>query len=255
MGQVPADMRPSGPAPYGFVGDGRVSRHWRHYFSSLGMPWALWSCRIARADASRADRVLADCPIILLAVADDAIEGVLGELRDAGLGDRTFLHFCGGRSIEGAWGAHPLMSFGASLYKPAFYRDIPIFAESAAGWPDPVAHFRALFPLLPNPCFALRPEDKAYYHAICALAGGLTAVVWREFFEAMATRFAVPREALAGYPRRIIENVIDSPDTALTGPVARGDTGTVRAHLRALDGDALGALYRAFIDAAAKEPA
>jgi hypothetical protein len=255
MGQVPADSQVSARSPYGFVGDGRLSRHWRHYFTSLGIPWKLWSRRIGRADGSRAGEALADCGVILLAVADDAVEPVLELLRAGGLGDRTFVHFCGGRSFDGAWGAHPLMSFGATLYKPALYREIPIFAEADARRPDPVAHFRALFPRLPNPCFGLRPEDKAYYHALCALAGGMTAVLWREFFASMASRFDVPREALAAYPRRIIENVLSSTDGALTGPVARGDAGTIRAHLEALDGSALGTVYQAFIAAAGRERA
>ena len=108
---------------------------------------------------------------------------------------------------------------------------------------------------LPNPCFPLKTGDKAYYHALCALAGGFTAVLWREFFSAMATRFGAPREALAAYPRRIIENVIASSDGALTGPVARGDTETIDAHLEALDGTALANVYQAFIAAAGRERA
>jgi predicted short-subunit dehydrogenase-like oxidoreductase (DUF2520 family) len=242
-------------APYGFVGDGRLSRHWRHYFSSLGIDWRLWSRRLARAQGLGAADALAGCDVILLAVADDAIESVLGELRADGLASRTFVHFCGGRSFDGAWGAHPLMSFGPSLYEPAFYREIPVFAEVEAAMPDAAAHFRALFPALPNPCFALRTEDKAYYHALCALAGGMTAVLWREFFAAMATRFHAPREALAVYPRRIVENVLASADGALTGPVARGDTGTIHAHLAALDSSPLGPVYQAFIAAAGRERA
>jgi 2-dehydropantoate 2-reductase len=242
-------------APYGFVGDGRLSRHWRHYFSSLGLHWKLWSRRVAAAGGLGAKQALADCEVILLAVADDAIEPVLERLTAEGLTGRQFVHFCGGRSFAGAWGAHPLMSFGATLYDPAFYREIPVFAEADAKRPDPAAHFRTLFPELPNPCFGLRPEDKAYYHALCALAGGMTAVLWREFFAAMAERFQAPREALANYPRRIVENVLASADGALTGPVARGDTGTIEAHLQALDGSALAAVYRAFIAAAGRERA
>lgn len=242
-------------APYGFVGDGRLSRHWRHYFSSLGIHWKLWSRRLARAEGLGAAEALEDCDVILLAVADDAVEPVLEQLRAEGLGNRTFVHFCGGRSFDRAWGAHPLMSFGAALYEPGFYRDIPIFAEADSGRPDASAHFKTLFPQLPNPCFALRTEDKAYYHALCALAGGMTAVLWREFFAAMAARFDAPREALACYPRRIVENVLASADGALTGPVARGDTGTIRAHLTALDSTPLGPLYEAFIVAAGRERA
>ena len=258
MGQVPADGPVSGPSPYGFVGDGRLSRHWRHYFTSLGIPWKLWSRRLARSNGKlgvSAATALADCPAILLAVSDDAIAEVLARLRAEGLDDRRYVHFCGGRSFEGAFGAHPLMSFATALYEPAFYRDIPVFVDHDAAHPDPVAEFKRLFPRLPNPCFPLKTADKAYYHALCALAGGFTAVLWRDFFAAMATRFGAPREALAAYPRRIVENVIASSDGALTGPVARGDTETVQMHLDALDGTSLAGIYQAFISAAGRERA
>ena len=258
MGQVPRERPDSGHSPYGFVGDGRLSRHWRHYFTSLGIPWKLWSRKLARPNGKpgvTAPEALAGCPTILLAVSDDAIAPVMARLKEEGLGDRRFVHFCGGRSFEGAFGAHPLMSFATTLYEPAFYRDIPVFVDQDATHPDPVADFRALFPRLPNPCFPLKTDDKAYYHALCALAGGFTAVLWRDFFTAMATRFGAPRETLAAYPRRIVENVIASSDGALTGPVARGDTETIDAHLAALDGTALAGVYRAFIDAAGRERA
>jgi 2-dehydropantoate 2-reductase len=258
MRQVPADRPDSGPSPYGFVGDGRLSRHWRHYFTSLGMPWRLWSRRLARSNGKpgiAAADALADCPVILLAVADDAIAPVLERLKAEGLADRRFVHCCGGRSFDGAFGAHPLMSFGTTLYEPAFYRGIPVFVDHDALHADPVAEFRGLFPRLPNPCFPLRTADKAYYHALCALAGGFTAVLWRDFFAAMAARFGAPRDALAAYPRRIIDNVIAARDGALTGPVARGDSETIQMHLEALDGTALAGVYQAFIAAAGRERA
>jgi hypothetical protein len=258
MGQVPAQGPASGPAPYGFVGDGRLSRHWRHYFTSLGIPWKLWSRRLARPNGKpglTAPEALAGCPVILLAVSDDAIAPVMARLRAEGLDDRRFVHFCGGRTFEGAFGTHPLMSFATTLYEAAFYRDIPLFVDQDADHADPVAEFRWLFPALPNPCFPLKTEDKAYYHALCALAGGFTAVLWRDFFAAMESRFGAPREALAAYPRRIVENVIAAGDGALTGPVARGDAETVGLHLEALDGTALAGVYRAFIAAAGRERA
>jgi len=258
MGQVPAERPDSGASPYGFVGDGRLSRHWRHYFTSLGIPWKLWSRRHARANGKpgvTAPAALEGCPVILLAVSDDAIAPAMARLRAEGLDDRTFVHFCGGRTFEGAFGTHPLMSFAQTLYEPTFYRDIPVFVDQDESHPDPIAEFRRLFPRLPNPCFPLKAEDKAYYHALCALAGGFTAVLWRDFFTAMEMRFGAPRDALASYPRRIVENVIAAGDGALTGPVARGDTETVEAHLEALDGTALAGVYRAFIAAAGRERA
>lgn len=258
MGQVPPKKSASARSPYGFVGDGRLSRHWRHYFSSLDIPWKLWSRKLGRPNGKpgiAAAEALEECPTILLAVADDAIAPVMARLRAEGLDDRRYVHFCGGRVFDGAFGAHPLMSFAQTLYEPSFYRDIPVFVDRDAAHPDPVAVFRALFSDLPNPCFPLSADDKAYYHALCALAGGFTAVLWRDFFAAMESRFGAPREALASYPRRIIENVIASRNGALTGPVARGDTETIDAHLAALDGTALAGVYQAFIAAAGRERA
>lgn len=254
MGQVPASAPAPAPAPYGFVGDGRVSRHWRHYFTSLGIPWRLWSRRLARAGepGTCLPQALADCEVLLLAVSDDAILPVADALCAAGLGGRTLVHFSGGRSFAGLFGAHPLMSFADELYEPGLYRQVPVFVERDAAGTDPVARFRELFPRLPNPRFALPAADKPLYHALCSLAGGMTAVLWQEFFEAMATRFHVPREALAAFPRRVIENVIRSPGSALTGPVARGDAGTIRLHLEALAGAPLGAVYEAFVAAAGR---
>lgn len=253
MGQVPAGTT-APPAPYGFIGDGRLSRHWRHYFSHLGLPWKLWSRRLVRAGEVDADpaRALADCAVLLLAVSDDAVAALARRLADAGQGGRTLVHFSGGRSFAGTFGAHPLMSFAEQLYEPGSYCTIPIFVERSDARPDPVAAFRALFPALPNPCFALDAADKAHYHALCALAGGMTAVLWKEFFEAMSARHGVPRAALAAYPRRIVENVIQAPDAALTGPVARGDAGTVMAHLAALEGTPLAAVYRSLVTAAGR---
>lgn len=254
MRQVPGKVQAAGRTRYGFVGDGRVSRHWRHYFSSLHIPWSLWSRRRARVSGARGPatpaRALAGCPVILLAVSDDAIETVLDTLRAEGLDDRRFVHFSGGRSVPGAFGAHPLMSFGPRLYETPFYRSIPVFAEAGAEHPDPVARFRELFPALPNPCYALAASDKAAYHALCSLAGGVTAVIWQQFFETMAARFGAPRAALAGYPRRILENLLESPGGALTGPVARGDLGTIAVHREALRDSPLEPMYEAFLAAA-----
>ena len=93
--RYPQTARHAG-SPYGFVGDGRLSRHWRHYFSSLGIPWKLWSRRLARPNGKpglAAAEALAGCPTILLAVSDDAIAPVMARLRAEGLDDRRYRAF------------------------------------------------------------------------------------------------------------------------------------------------------------------
>src|SRR4029453_16053291 len=118
MGQVPAESPVCGGAPHGFLGDGRLSRHWRHYFTSLGIPWKLWSRRLARPNGKpgvSAPEALAGCPTILLAVSDDAIAPVMARLRAEGLDDRTFVHFCGGGGVGGRLRTQPARTVWARL--------------------------------------------------------------------------------------------------------------------------------------------
>ncbi|WP_299446766.1 Rossmann-like and DUF2520 domain-containing protein [uncultured Phycicoccus sp.] len=79
-------------------------------------------------------------------------------------------------------------------------------------------------------------EDRLAYHA--ALAHGANHLVTLTV-EAMdvLTRAGVedPRAVLAPLLHAAVDNALRMGDAALTGPVARGDVGTVRAHLRELD--------------------
>lgn len=138
--------------PYGIVGDGRVASHFAHYFGLLGIPYRQWS---RRSPAQALD----GCPVILLLVADPAIEELA-----RGYADRVCVHFSGSLLSVAVHVMHPLMSFGRDLYSLEQYQRIPFVAE------DPEL-FRRLSPRLENPCYGIRREDKARYHAFCAMAG------------------------------------------------------------------------------------
>ena len=79
-------------------------------------------------------------------------------------------------------------------------------------------------------------DDRLAYHA--ALTHGANHLVTLTV-EAMdvLTRAGVedPRAVLAPLLHAAVDNALRMGDAALTGPVARGDVGTVRAHLRELD--------------------
>ena len=82
--------------------------------------------------------------------------------------------------------------------------------------------------------FELPEEAKATYHAAAAAAANfpLTALVMaRRLFEASGVPFGAARPLVEA----IVANAFDlGPETALTGPVARGDVGTVQAQLDAV---------------------
>jgi len=97
--------------------------------------------------------------------------------------------------------------------------------------------------------FRVADEDRARYHAAATVASNhLVALL------AQAARIAdtagVPLTALLPLARATLDNVGSlGPDDALTGPVARGDVATVRAHLDALSPGEQRA-YRALADEA-----
>lgn len=216
--------------PFGIVGDGRVATHFAHYFRLAGIPFRQWSRR------SPAES-LADCPLILLLVSDPAIE----ELARRYPG-RTRLHFSGSFTSAEIHGMHPLMSFGRELYSLPEYERIPFVAE------DP-ALFRGFFPGLPNPCYGIRREDKARYHALCAMAGNFTGFLWARLFHEFPATLGIPAEAAIPYLEQVCRNIAAAPtqpERFLTGPIARNDAATVEKHLTALAGDDYRAVYEAF---------
>ena len=127
----------------------------------------------------------------------------------------------GPEQLDGAWG-------GLTFETDA--------AEAAARW---LAETLGLRP------FVLADADKPIYHAGAAVASNFLVTL-----ERVAARLVgeagVPAEALVPLMTRTIENGFQ-----LTGPIARGDTSTVDAHLAALEQRApdLVPLYRALAEA------
>ncbi len=221
---------PTTERPFGIVGDGRVATHFSHYFRLVGIPFRQWSRR------SPAES-LADCPVILLLVSDPAIH----ELASRYPG-RTSVHFSGSFRDPDIHGMHPLMTFGTALYSLSDYRRIPFVAE------DP-ALFRRLFPALPNPCYGIRPDDKARYHALCAMAGNFTGFLWAKLFEEFPATLDIPAVAAVPYLEQVCRNIAASPthpESFLTGPIVRRDAAAVEKHLLALESDPYRSVYEAF---------
>jgi len=216
--------------PFGIVGDGRVATHFAHYFALADIPFRQWSRRSPAAD-------LADCPVILLLVSDPAIEQLASRYPD-----QRRVHFSGSFTSPEVHGMHPLMSFGRELYSLPEYERISFVAE------DP-ALFRRVFPRLVNPCYGIRIEDKALYHALCAMAGNFTGFVWAKLFQEFPARLGIPAEAAIPYLHQVCRNSAaapQQPDRFHTGPIVRNDPATVEKHLAALAGDDYRAVYEAF---------
>jgi len=96
------------------------------------------------------------------------------------------------------------------------------------------------------------PEDaRAAYHAAAAVASNHLVALMGQV-ERIGSGLGVPLDAYLGLARGSLDNVeVLGPAAALTGPVARGDWPTVRAHLDALDAEERDG-YRAMVYEAAR---
>ena len=92
-------------------------------------------------------------------------------------------------------------------------------------------------------------EARPLYHAAMSHAANHLVTLITDAAE-LLRRAGVdqPAAALAPITRAALANALASGDAALTGPVARGDAGTIAAHLEALQGNPVEASYVAMAD-------
>ncbi|WP_432509345.1 Rossmann-like and DUF2520 domain-containing protein [Kineococcus auxinigenes] len=195
-----------------------------------GVPW------VEPAQAFAAD-------LVVLAVPDDVLGPLAAGLAPHARAGQLVVHTCGlhGTAVlepltaAGAMPAalHPAMTFTGTSLDLGRLRGavvavtvppllLPIADALVREWgatPVPVAE-----------------EDRPVYHA--ALAHGANHLVTLVAQALDAAREAVGDAApdvLRPLLSAALEGALDSGSAALTGPVARGDAGTVAAHLRVLD--------------------
>ena len=185
----------------------------------------------------------AEATTVLIAVSDDAIEPVAEALAPR-LPAGTALHTCGARGPETlaalarhgvACGVlHPLQSIPVPepLLQP--------IAFGVAGDARALAVAERLARLMGGQPLRIAPGSFPLYHAAAVMASNhLVALVAAAvaLFEQAGVPPQDALDALAPLCRTTPGNVLSrGPVQVLTGPVARGDAGTVRAHLDALGG-------------------
>lgn len=201
---------------------------------------------------------------VLLAVPDRAIPSVAIQVAAGGALKRgaVVAHLSGalpsgvlaGVRAAGGWTAsmHPLQSFA----------DIETAIEALPGTffflegdPEGVEVLQSLVLSIEGRPVPLDSTSKSLYHAAaCAASNYLVTLV--DYAATLMTRAGVPPEmsleALLPLVKGTVRNLeaVGLPD-ALTGPIARGDIGTVRGHLAALRG-APGDLVRLYVAMARK---
>ena len=171
------------------------------------------------------DPELAGATLVLLCVPDGEIAAAAQKLEPGPLVG----HCSGATTLEPlapheALGLHPLMTVPAGS-PPEVFRGAAAAVDGST--PRALAAAEALAAAVGMRPMRVAPEDRAAYHAAASIASNFL-VTLEAAAERLAATAGVDRAALAPLVRAAVETWAElGPERALTGPIARGDEGTV----------------------------
>jgi predicted short-subunit dehydrogenase-like oxidoreductase (DUF2520 family) len=182
---------------------------------------------------------------ILIAVSDDAVEDVARALRDAGLRGGIVLHTAAAagpealaclRETGNSTGVlHPLQTI------PSAAAGIESFSGATfacAGDPAATAWAHSIVEAVGGKPLAINTARWHLYHAAAVFASNYQVTLMDaalELMEHAGLARSEASEALGPLLRASTETVLSvGPEHALTGPIRRGDAGSVRKHLAGL---------------------
>lgn len=244
----------------GIVGAGAVGTALGVAISRSGWPVVA----VVSRDATRRDRfctlvpgarafvepaaILDVADLIIVAVPDDAIAQVAGQIRLRG--GQAIVHTSGAVGAEvlaeaviegGAMGGfHPLVSFTSDVERSvAGIAGATIAIEGD----DRLAKLlAALAEAIGGTLIRLPRGAKAAYHAAAVLASGGLVALLDAIVAVGATAGLDERSSLAFYGRLMEQTLANARGVgiaaSLTGPITRGDVSTVSAHIAALEAHA-----------------
>lgn len=224
------NLRKKAPQALTIVGPGRVGSSIATAAERAGVTVDLAGREFTTADV--------DSRIVLLCVPDSAIELAASRIAAIGAKPSMLGHTSGATSLEpllaaasgGAFSIHPLQTV------PDRTTDLAGCPAAIAGsTPDAVdmaAEFAAAIGMLP---FEVAEGDRATYHAAASIASNYL-VTLEQAAAGMLGGIGVenPRQVLAPLVRRSLANWEQLGAEAITGPIARGDDGTVESHRTAI---------------------
>jgi predicted short-subunit dehydrogenase-like oxidoreductase (DUF2520 family) len=169
--------------------------------------------------------------IVLLAVPDREISNAAAAIAPG----RLVGHCSGATGLDvlkphERFGVHPLMTFAPDHAAPAFAGAAAAVAGNT-GRSLAVAH--AIARRLGMEPFELADDDRAAYHAAASIASNFLVTI-EDAAEVVLATTGHARDILLPLIRATVDNWAEQGRAALTGPVARGDEGTVSRQRQAI---------------------
>ncbi len=198
-----------------------------------------------------------DCDLLWLAVPDAAVRDVSSMLAERARLPPVILHASGALSSQAmsalaergvhTGSAHPMMTFVAG--EPPSLQGAWFALE---GSPRAVRAARAVARKLGAKSFTIEPGAKALYHAFGAMLSPMLAAEL-----AAAEKVGLRAGISSRDVRRIMEPIVlrtahnvlrNGAGKSFSGPLARGDVGTVALHLESIAGSPESLVYRALME-------
>lgn len=247
-----ADERPS----VGFVGAGTVGTALALVLSGAGYPVVAVASRsrtsaerlAAVVDGCRAyaspDEVALSADLVFVTTPDDAIASVAAEVQWRS--GQMVVHCSGSLSsvileparLRGALvgGMHPLQTFANSRQAAETLAGSAFGVEAED--PRLSGVLTGMVSALGGTVITLRAEDKALYHASAVIACNYLVTLFCAAAE-LWSAFGVDRDSASRSLLPLVKGTLANLERvglpgSLTGPVARGDVGTIQKHLDAL---------------------
>jgi predicted short-subunit dehydrogenase-like oxidoreductase (DUF2520 family) len=253
-GLTPADLAPA-RLRVGVIGAGRVGAVLGAALESAGHD-VVAAAGLSTASAERAARLLPGVPLlpadevvaaadlVVLAVPDDTLPGLVAGLAETGAwraGQLTF-HTSGAHGLAVLAPAeragvlplalHPAMTFSGAREDADRLAGSP-FGVTSRPEHRPVAETLVLE--MGGEPFFVAEEDRGLYHAALVTGANHLVTLVAEAADLLrAAGVGDPARVLAPLLTAALDNGLRRGDRGLTGPVSRGDVGTVRNHLQTL---------------------
>lgn len=255
-------MKPS----LSFIGAGKVGQTLAALWHQAGYEIVSVYSRSARNATALAKRTgaqiagssheaAASATIVFLTVPDGAIVSVAQEVAVGNWQGRAIVHTSGAASLDKLSAPFDAGAQVGTLH-PAFpFADVDTSMQQLPGAAFATeasdlalaAQLSALVEALNGVEMRIPPGGKAVYHAALVIASNYTVTLYsvaERLFASLGAEPGASRVALNAIVQATVNNLVQvGVPWALTGPLTRADTGTVEAHLQALNDDEIRAAY------------
>ncbi|KDR96147.1 Predicted oxidoreductase, contains short-chain dehydrogenase (SDR) and DUF2520 domains [Peptoclostridium litorale DSM 5388] len=242
----------------GFIGAGKVSKAFGIYLKGRGFEISGYASKRFKSAEQAAvmtgssafekyEDIVQNADMVFITVPDDSIYGVTRNISDlkCKLEGKIFVHMSGALSSNeleglsergcGTYSLHPMLSF-ADTEKSVHMLKNAVFTLEGNG--VEYEKVRMLVEGMGNKVHTIEKSQKTLYHAAaCTASNYVVALV--DFAACMLKSAGIDEEGafemIGGLSQGALSNVLQmGADDSITGPISRGDVGTVKRHIDAI---------------------